>query len=149
MTAGIPMVIAQGRREDAVLDAARGKSVGTRFEASAAPHEITPRKLWIALGDSTHGAIIVDAGAERALIEKGGSLLPVGVKGTEGRFETDDIVDIKNEQGFTFARGKANAASDEIDLGKGMSSEQLKENRLLCALADKPIVHRDDLVVFE
>lgn len=149
MTAGIPMVIAQGRRKNVVADVAHGQSVGTRFEGRSTPHEITPRKLWIALGDSARGSIIVDEGAHGALVKHGSSLLPVGVVRIKGQFDVGDIVDIADESGFIFARGKANATSDEIDLGKGLSSEQLRANRLLCGLADKPIIHRDDLVVFE
>jgi glutamate 5-kinase len=38
--------------------------------------------------------------------------------------------------------------SDEIDLGRGRSSAQLEANRLLAPLAQHPVVHRDDLMVF-
>ena len=47
--AGIPLVICAGRQVDAIVDAAAGREVGTLFTAEQAAHEITPRKLWIAL----------------------------------------------------------------------------------------------------
>jgi len=47
----------------------------------------------------THGAIVVDDGAERVLTEQGKSLLPVGVKRVEGVFTRGDLVAIKNSKG--------------------------------------------------
>ena len=149
MAAGIPMVLCNGRREGVIVDAAAGKPVGTRFAAKEKPHEITPKKLWIALGDAAHGALIVDEGAKTALIHRGSSLLAVGVKAVEGHFDAGDIVDIKDETGHILARGKVAFSSDEVSLAIGRTREQLQANRLLASLAEKPLVHRDDLVVFE
>lgn len=149
MVAGIPMIICHGRRERAIVDAAAGLPVGTLFVASGQPHEITPKKLWLALGDSVRGAVVIDAGARSALVGKGSSLLCVGVRSVEGRFDAGDIIDIKDETGHIVARGKVSAASDEIELACGMTREAMERNRLLASLTDGPIVHRDDLVVFE
>lgn len=149
MVAGIPMIICHGRREDAIVDAVAGKPVGTLFIANEKPHEITPKKLWLALGDSARGAVHIDEGACNALIRRGSSLLCVGVSSVEGRFDAGDIIDIKDAKGHIVARGKVSASSDEIELACGMSREAMERNRLLAALADGPIVHRDELVVFE
>ncbi|WP_216662646.1 glutamate 5-kinase [Adlercreutzia sp. ZJ473] len=149
MVAGIPMVIAHGRRPDAVVDAAAGRSVGTLFVANERPHEITPKKLWLALGDAARGAVIVDEGAHRALVERGSSLLCVGVTRVDGRFDAEDIIDIKDETGHIVARGKVAFASDEVELACGRTREALLGNRLLAPLAERPLVHRDELVVFE
>lgn len=147
--AGIPMVICAGRRPATVEDAAAGRSVGTLFAASEKPHEITARKLWIALGDSARGCVVVDDGAKAALIERGSSLLSVGVSVVSGHFEPGDIIDIKDGSGHLFARGRTAFSADEIDLACGKSREKIEANRLLAPLAEKPIVHRDELVVFE
>ena len=112
--AGIPLVICSGRAEDAV------------------PHEITPRKLWIALGDSVKGTLLVDAGAARAIVEDGASLLAVGVKNVEGEFEAEDVVDVVDEAGFVIARGLARCSAESMRSGK----------------ADVA-VHRDELILFE
>ena len=88
-------------------------------------------------------------GAKAALIERGSSLLSVGVRSVEGRFEANDIVDIKDATGHLFARGKVAFASDEAALAIGRTRAELQANRLLASLADKPLVHRDELVVFE
>ena len=82
--AGIPLVICSGRAEDAVVRSLADDPIGTLFTGADVPHEITPRKLWIALGDSVKGTLLVDAGAARAIVEDGASLRAVGVKNVEG-----------------------------------------------------------------
>ena len=149
MLAGVPMVICHGKEPDALPRLIKGESIGTRFDAKEARHEITPRKLWIALGDSAKGTIEVDEGAKRALIERGSSLLPVGIVAVEGTFSRGDIVDIRDRNGYLFARGRAGAPSSEMSLARGRSHEELKDNELLEHLGSKPAVHRDELVVFE
>ena len=149
MAAGIPMVICNGRAPDAVVRAAEGEEMGTRFVAAARPHEITPKKLWIALGDAARGSVTVDEGAKDALVRRGSSLLCVGVAAVEGHFDAGDIVDIKDAEGHLFARGKAAFASDEVELACGRTREAMERNRLLAPLATRPLVHRDELVVFE
>lgn len=149
MAAGIPMVICQGRTPNCIVDAAAGRSVGTLFTAPERPHEITPKKLWIALGDAVHGTVTVDDGARDALVERGRSLLSVGVTAVTGDFGYDDIVDVADQSGHVFARGRAAAASDLLKLAVGKSREAVASNAILAVLADKPVIHRDELVLFE
>ena len=149
MVAGIPLTVCEGHEPDALVRIAKGEPVGTLFSASFKPHEITGYKLWIALGDSAKGSIVVDDGAKMALKERGKSLLCVGVSSVQGFFEAGDIVDIRDLSGHLFARGKVNASADEIDLARGYSTQQMRRNRLLAGKADKPIIHRDELVVFD
>ncbi len=149
MAAGIPLVICQGRRPACVVEAAAGEPVGTLFTAPERPHEITPKKLWIALGDAVHGTLVVDAGARAALVERGRSLLPVGIRAVRGSFDYDDIVDVADGTGHVFARGRVGAGSDLIALACGKTREELAANSILAILADKSVIHRDDLVLFE
>lgn len=149
MVAGIPLVVCDGRRKNVIADVVHGEDIGTRFAAHEQPHEITPKKLWLALGDSARGAVFVDAGARDALIRRGSSLLCVGVTGVDGRFDPDDIIDVKDADGIVIARGKVSVASDAIELACGLTREEMENNRLLANLADGPIIHRDELVVFE
>lgn len=149
MVAGIQMVICHGRQEGALMDIACGKQIGTRFIAEGEMHDITPRKLWIALGDTAKGVLVVDDGAKRALVAQGSSLLAVGVSSVEGSFAYGDIVDVRDAQGHLFARGRAGAPSSEISLACGRSQKEIKSNELLSNLALRPVVHRDELVVFE
>lgn len=148
MTAGIESVICSGEEQRPLVRLARGEQVGTRFVPPAERFEIAPRKLWIALGDSTHGTVTVDAGAAKALVERGGSLLPVGITSVEGAFNAGDILDVRDVDGMTLARGIAEAGSDELSLAAGRRQEEIAGNRLLANLADKPAIHRDNLIVF-
>lgn len=149
MCAAIPMKIVNGRMRDAVISAAHGEKIGTTFISDRPAHEITPKKLWLALGDSPRGAVFVDEGAKRALIERGSSLLCVGITKVDSKFDHDDIIDIKDPEGVVIARGKVSASSDEIELACGRSSEDIACNRILSKLANTPVVHRDELVLFE
>lgn len=148
MTAGIPSVIASGEAPDALVALARGEAVGTWFVPAREPADITPRKLWIALGDAAHGAVTVDEGAARALVDGGSSLLPVGITAVEGRFRAGDVLDVRDGSGFTLARGIAEADSDELELARGRRQEELAGNHLLRALSERPAIHRDNMIVF-
>ena len=149
MAAGIPMVVCHGRRPRCIVDAAAGDDVGTRFVAPQRPHEISAKKLWIALGDASRGTITVDDGARDALVRHGSSLLSVGMRAVEGRFDCDDIVDVADGSGHVFGRGRAAAASDLLQLAVGRSREEVAENGILAPLAERPVIHRDELVLFE
>lgn len=149
MAAGIPMAVVDGNLDGAVVDTANGRCPGTLFEAADIRHTISPRKLWIALGDSSKGSIHIDDGAVHAISSKGASLLSVGARSVEGSFDIGDIVDIMDMNGMVLARGRAMASSDEIKLALGHSREELADNRILAHLADSPIVHRDELIVFD
>ena len=148
MTAGVECVIASGAAEDPLVRLAAGEAVGTRFVPPADRLDIAPRKLWIALGDAARGKLTVDEGAAHAVVENGSSLLPVGVISVEGDFATGDILDICDRAGFVLARGQAEAPSDELKLAAGRHQDEIAQNRLLAALAGKPAVHRDNMIVF-
>lgn len=148
MTAGIPSVICSGADEGALARLARGEQVGTLFVPPHARTDIAPRKLWIALGDAAHGSVSVDDGAARALVERGSSLLPVGITAVEGQFEAGDVLDVRDVGGFVLARGIAEAGSDELQLAAGRQQREIAGNHLLQALAGRPAIHRDNLIVF-
>lgn len=148
MTAGIPSVICSGADEGALARLARGEQVGTLFVPPHARTDIAPRKLWIALGDAAHGSVSVDDGAARALVECGSSLLPVGITAVEGQFEAGDVLDVRDAGGFVLARGIAEAGSDELQLAAGRQQREIAGNHLLQALAGRPAIHRDNLIVF-
>lgn len=149
MTAGIDMVICYGKKPHALERIVAGEEVGTRFSAHEIHHDITPKKLWIALGDTPKGVVVVDAGAKRALIDAGSSLLAVGITSVRGAFKPGDSIDIKDDADVTIARGRAGASSSEVELACGKTQAEIKQNELFVNLAQHPVVHRDELVVFE
>ena len=58
-------------------------------------------------------------------------------------------MDVVDSTGLIVARGRVSACSDEISLACGLTSDELSANRILARLADRPIMHRDELIVFE
>ena len=148
MTAGIASVICSGSASHALVCIAKGESVGTLFVPPAGRLDIAPRKLWIALGDKAHGAVVVDDGAVRALKDHGSSQLAVGLRLVEGSFAAGDILDVKDKGGMVVARGIAETDSDTLELAAGRRQENIESNRLLAQLAGKPAIHRDNLIVF-
>jgi glutamate 5-kinase len=118
--AGIPTVI--GGETPLGELVARG---GTRFAAADGAPAF---KLWLRHGKRVAARIAVDAGAQRALVDRGASLLAVGITGVEGTFRAGDGVELVGPDGLPFARGIASV--DAADLAPGVEA-----------------VHRDRLVL--
>lgn len=134
MAAGIPMVICEGHRRGAVSDAVHGRQVGTTFFDESS-NGLAARKSWIALGGKVKGRVTCDDGACNALLNKGGSLLPVGIASFEGEFGAGDPVDVVDLQGRIIGRGLA-----------GYDAARLEE--LIGVHGAHEFINRDELVIF-
>jgi len=146
---GVPAHLTRGPTDEVPDPIARvlaGDPVGTRFAAPGGAARKS-RKSWIAHAARAQGTIHVDAGAARAVRERGASLLPSGVTGVEGRFEPGAPVDIRDANGKRIARGLASYGSAEILRIKGQKSEAILPLLGYCS-ADE-VVHRDDLLILE
>jgi glutamate 5-kinase len=142
--AGIPAVIASGTERTAVASALAGEPTGTRFQ----PQEgrVSSFKLWLKYAKPTHGRLAVDDGAERALRERGTSLLPVGVVEVEGEFDAGDAVEVRaaGSNGRPIGKGIVNYSSAELRRIKGLKSDAVRE---LLPRATEEAVHRDYFVL--
>lgn len=146
LAAGIPTLICRGRRENVLLDVASGAAVGTRFEgAGDAPHE-GGRKLWIGLAEVPRGTIALDEGATRAVLERGASILPVGVVSTSGSYAAGDVVNVRADSGDIIGRGIARYSSEDMGRVRGVKLDVIA--RFLGEERAQPAIHRDDLLVF-
>jgi glutamate 5-kinase len=139
--AGIPVVITGGTDRAAVAAALSGGHTGTRFH----PQEgrVSSFKLWLKYAKPTHGRLVVDEGAERALRERGTSLLPVGVVGVEGEFDAGDAVEVTCN-GRTVGKGIVGYSSGELRRIKGLKTDAVRE---LMPRATEEAVHRDYFVL--
>ena len=146
LAAGIPTVICRGRRPDALVDAAHGVPLGTRFEPPAGGAHEGGRKLWIGLAEVPRGTIALDAGATRAVLARGASILPVGVTSTSGTYQAGDVVTVVGDDGDVVGRGIARYSSDDMARVRGLKLDVVA--RFLGADRAQPAVHRDDLLVF-
>jgi glutamate 5-kinase len=140
---GVPMAIADGRREGVVTDVIEGRGPMTWFAPCA--NGLTHRKRWIAFGRSTRGTIVVDEGARRALVEQGRSLLAAGVVDVAGRFAEGAAVRVIDVEGRSFAQGLVNYASEQITQIKGCKSSQIEA--ILGRKDFDEVIHRDNLVL--
>lgn len=135
---GIPVVIANSRRKNVILDIIAGKDVGTYFKPQ---NRLPAVKRWIAYGAAVKGAIHVNEGAKKAVLQ-GSSLLPVGITKVVGVFDVDDVVSLVDESGVVFAKGNPNYNSSQLNLIKGLQVTEVHKK----LGADKPkevIVHRN------
>ncbi|HEX5994075.1 MAG TPA: glutamate 5-kinase, partial [Jiangellales bacterium] len=107
---GIDVVLAAAVEVAAVL---AGEPVGTRFVPRARGRRAR-RLLWLEHATDAQGQLTLDAGAVRAVVERGKSLLPAGITGVEGRFAAGDPVDLVDEQGRAVARGLVNYDASEL-----------------------------------
>ncbi len=90
---GVRVVIASAERPRVLQDAVAGKAgVGTVVRPRQG--RLPARKLWIAFALAPAGTVVVDAGARRALVERGVSLLPAGVREVRGDFAPEDAVEV-------------------------------------------------------
>ena len=128
--AGVPLVIASGKKKEGLARIVAGEDEGTMFVPQ--PNKLKGRKRWIAFFHHPRGALYVDDGARKALRESGKSLLPPGIARCEGEFDAGDIVRICDLNGTEFARGIARHSASEINARQ---------------LARTEVVHRDDLVL--
>ncbi len=120
---GIPVVIANSRRENVIVDILAGKDVGTFFK----PQNPMPAvKRWIAYGAAVKGQIHVNEGAKKAILE-GSSLLPVGITRVVGHFNVGDVVSIVDEDKVEFAKGNPNYSSGELNLIKGLQVTEVQK----------------------
>jgi glutamate 5-kinase len=78
--------------------------------------------------------LIIDSGAESALLKRGKSLLPVGIKSIKGKFGAGALISILDENEKEIARGLVNFSSEELE--KAIGKKGMGE-----------AVHRDNLVI--
>jgi glutamate 5-kinase len=142
---GVVTALLSGRRKGALAALLAGERIGTVFAADA--ERLTSRKGWLAAAAKGKGILIVDAGARRALVEGGKSLLPSGVKSVEGSFGVGDPVDVAVDPERPFARGLAGYGSDEVRRIAGLKTSEI-ERALGYKYLDE-VVHRDDMVLLD
>lgn len=143
MSFGIPTLIVNGL-DGKVLDRIfAGANVGTLFWSGKT--KIRDRKHWIAHTLKPAGVLTVDAGACKAILEHGKSLLPAGVVKVEGKFEFGAAVSIAGDGQGEIARGLVNYSSDDLDRIKGMKTTAIRN--LVGTNFYEEVVHRDDLVI--
>ena len=141
--AGIPMVIAQGHRPQTLIRLAAGEALGTFFEPR--DHKLNRKKCWIGYTVNPKGRLQVDAGAARALLNNGKSLLPSGIVAVEGDFPVGAAVRVCDQGGRLIGNGLVNYKAEEIRAIMGLKTAQIKTS--LGQKTYDEVIHRDNLVI--
>jgi glutamate 5-kinase len=133
--AGVPVLLA------AAADAGRAladASVGTVF--APRPERMSARRFWVRYAAETSGALSLDEGAVRAVVDRRRSLLPAGIVAVSGKFHGGDVVELSGPDAVTVARGVVAYDAAELATMIGRSTSDLP------AEMRRPAVHADDLV---
>ena len=143
--AGESVIIANGSKAGILDSVFAAETEGTLF----LPHGtmLPAWKRWLGFTAQPKGKLILDVGAQRAVAEKGRSLLPIGVVQATGAFTKGDVVALCDLQGAEFARGLSNYAAADANRILGLRSEQIVE--VLGGVPYEELVHRDNLVLTE
>jgi glutamate 5-kinase len=140
---GAHTVIASGREREVLVRLAGGERIGTLLTAGTVP--LAARKQWLADHLSVSGRLRLDAGAARALVRDGKSLLPIGVLEVSGEFERGAVVGCLDPQGREVARGLVNYSAGET---RRIMRKPSAEIEALLGYVDAPeLIHRDNLVL--
>ncbi len=140
---GTAVLITDGRADNAATDALSQNIVGTLIPPL---HSRGARWGWIAHAARSAGSVAVDPGARDAILDRGASLLPVGIVRVDGEFERGDVVSVVCDvSGSIIARGVAEYAATDTRAIAGLNAADI-ESRLGSRFADE-FIHRDSLTV--
>jgi glutamate 5-kinase len=140
---GAHTVIASGHEENVLSRLARGERIGTQLVAERAT--LAARKQWLADHLQVRGSLTLDAGAVRALITQGKSLLPIGVIEVSGDFERGEAVSCLDGTRREVARGLVNYSAAEARRIVRTPSGEIEAR--LGYVDELELIHRDNLVL--
>ena len=144
---GVRVVIADGRRNHIIKNIINGTDTGTLISGSKQEKrsKMKGRKRWIAFFHKTHGTLIINEGARKAIEESSHSLLPIGIKKIEGHFSKGTLVNVKSLQGDLIARGLVDYSSERLEKIKGHKTSEIED--ILGYKDYDEVIHRDNMVV--
>lgn len=145
ISSGSSMVIVNGDKHNFLTDILDSKEIGTLFLGQKDP--VKAKKHWMAFATKPTSSIIVDDGAEKALVNRNKSLLPKGIISVDGTFTEGEVISILNSKKEEIAHGITNYNSMEIDLIKGLDSNAI-EDKLGYKDYDE-VIHKNNLVILE
>lgn len=139
---GVAAAIMSGHEGGRLAALLQGEDIGTLLACGA--DRQSRRQHWIAEVLPVNGRIVIDEGAEHAIVKRGASLLPVGVAAVEGTFDKGECVEIMGGSGV-IARGLCNYHAEELRRMVGIASDRIEE--VLGYRDFSSVVHRDNLVL--
>jgi glutamate 5-kinase len=142
---GIPVIVTNGRKEGILQEIIKGKPEGTLFLPQQ--RTLSRKKHWIAFTLKPKGEIVIDEGAQKALLERGKSLLPSGIVEVRGRFGIGACVRLLDLKAQVLGKGLVSYSSSDITKIQGLKTSEI-EKRLEHKQTDE-VIHRDNMVVMK
>ena len=140
---GASTVVASGHEEKVIMRLLQGESIGTLFTSEFS--RVNARKQWLLGHIQISGSIVIDEGAEQALLNKHSSLLPIGCIAVHGHFQRGELITVLNSKNQEIARGLSNYSSSEAQ--KILKSPTHKINDKLGYAHEDELIHRDNLAL--
>ena len=141
MRSGVETFIGKVSSPGDLLDATNDVGRGTYFHSQTT--SLPMKKQWLGFHSESKGNIIVDNGAEHALIDGHKSLLPAGVVSCDGDFTPGDVVDVRNQEGHLIGKGVVNYATWQLQAASGLSTEEVQKRLDVSRIE---VVHRDEWI---
>jgi len=120
---GGKVLIANGKLPHVIEEIFNGSDIGTMF--MPASESLSGRKRWIGYATNIIGKIVINHGAKKAVLEKGSSILPIGVIDVINEFKRGEVISILDEDKTEIARGITNYNSDECKKIMGQHSDNI------------------------
>lgn len=141
MQGGVPLFVGRVVEPGDLPRAVAGEGKGTYFASSH--HSLSSKKQWVSFLSVPQGRIVVDNGAENALLNNGRSLLPAGILTATGDFHPGDVVEVANADGRLLGRGVTHYAAWQVTAVAGLSSEEVLRR---IEVPRVEVIHRDEWV---
>lgn len=138
---GGKVLITNGKIPHVIKETFNGNFIGTMF--FPANESLSGRKRWIGYATNIIGKIVINHGAKKAVMEKGSSLLPIGVIEVINEFKRGEVISILDENKEEIARGITNYSSDECRRIMGQHSDNIFD--ILGSKTYDEIVVRDNI----
>lgn len=141
MRGGVPVFVGRVTEPGDLPLAVAGNGKGTYFETTLA--NLSMKKQWVGFHSLPQGRIVVDRGAEEALLSGGKSLLPAGIVEVEGEFHPGDVVEVVELDRRPIGRGVVNYASWQLQAAAGLSTDEVQKRVEVTRIE---VIHRDEWV---
>lgn len=142
MHSGGMAIIANGKKEGIIHSIFNKEPVGTLF---LPVESLSGKKRWVAYATNITGQVKVNDGAKKALLEKGASLLPIGIIKVKNSFKKGDVVSILDNNDNEFAKGMVNYSSGDCRKILGKQSDEIEE--ILGYKNYDAVITRDNIVI--
>ncbi len=140
---GVPTLILSGKDRMIIERVFNGEECGTWI----VPDEksVSRRKYWLAYHCDPAGDLVIDAGAQKALLAGGKSLLPAGITDVNGNFKAGELVRVVSLDGKSLAVGLSCYSAEDMREIMGHKSTEIESILGKCHYPEA--IHRDNLLL--